>query len=123
MSFENDMTTSKNVGTQIDNDVDIFRHGTAITRSAHIDFTLTNLIPTDWGGLILQPNVIPIVSTPDDLINIIICLCKSECIRGCGCHQAWLSCSIMCLHCQGAACCIFLMVKIQIYEFTITVFK
>lgn len=66
------------------------------------------LPPTEWGwkmrGGVLLP--IPTLDQPasDELLHLLYCNCKSDCIRNCACRKAGLECTPMCGKCNGYAC-------------------
>lgn len=66
------------------------------------------LPPTEWGwkmrGGVLIP--VPTLEKPasDELLNVLYCNCKSDCIRNCACRKSGLDCTPMCGQCKGIAC-------------------
>ncbi|KAK4883812.1 hypothetical protein RN001_000083 [Aquatica leii] len=66
------------------------------------------LQPINWGWREASDMLIPVPSTiplaPNELLHLITCNCKTDCIRGCNCRKADLTCFQLCGRCRGTAC-------------------
>ncbi|GBM55372.1 hypothetical protein AVEN_120171-1 [Araneus ventricosus] len=41
---------------------------------------------------------------PEDLLSLIVCTCKVECVQNCECRKSSLNCSNLCSNCSGLGC-------------------
>ena len=64
--------------------------------------------PLEWGWKKIGEHLRPITTArpaaPQDLLSLIVCACKDECVRNCECRKSGLSCSSMCGNCSGLEC-------------------
>ena len=65
-----------------------------------------NMKKTDWGWMTKDENVVPVMTlvppTPDELLLVIRCNCKTECSTArCSCRKHSLECSPTCGQCRG----------------------
>ncbi|GBM58222.1 hypothetical protein AVEN_199705-1 [Araneus ventricosus] len=64
--------------------------------------------PLKWGWKTIGGYLRPITSThpaaPEDLLSLIFCTCKDECVQNCECRRSGLNCLNMCGNCSGLGC-------------------
>lgn len=62
----------------------------------------------DWGWQLKDRIYLPIMTkeppAPEDILNIIHCSCKGNCLSRCGCRKSGLKCSTICSGCHGNSC-------------------
>lgn len=63
---------------------------------------------TEWGWIKTHRGLEPISTTaapaPESLLKTILCKCKMNCGKMCGCRKAGLKCSVLCHNCSGESC-------------------
>ncbi|GBM55371.1 hypothetical protein AVEN_120170-1 [Araneus ventricosus] len=61
-----------------------------------------------WGWKTIGGHLRPITTThpasPEDLLSVIVCTCKDECVQNCECRKSGLNCSNMCSNCSRLGC-------------------
>ncbi|GBL81213.1 hypothetical protein AVEN_143548-1 [Araneus ventricosus] len=61
-----------------------------------------------WGWKTTGGHLRPITTThpaaPEDLLSLIVCTCKDECVQNCECRRSGLNCSNMYSNCSGLGC-------------------
>lgn len=64
--------------------------------------------PLEWGWKKIGEHLRPVTTThpaaPQELLSLIVCACKDECVRNCECRKSGLNCSSMCSNCAGLGC-------------------
>ena len=55
-------------------------------------------------GKHLRPITTASPAAPEELLSLIVCACKDECVRNCECKKSGLNCSSICGHCSGIGC-------------------
>ena len=68
-----------------------------------------HLTETQWGWkVVCSNNLFPVATndpiTPQSLLNLIFCNCKSGCSKVCRCRKASLECTAMYGQCHGVSC-------------------
>ncbi|KAG8181015.1 hypothetical protein JTE90_024763 [Oedothorax gibbosus] len=64
--------------------------------------------PLKWGwkkvGERLRPIATACPADLEELLSLIACVCKDECVRNCRCRKSGLNCSNICSNCSGLGC-------------------
>lgn len=64
--------------------------------------------PLEWGWKKIGDHLTPITTArpaaPQELLSLIMCTCKDECVRNCECRRSGLNCTSICSNCSGQAC-------------------
>lgn len=64
--------------------------------------------PLEWGWKKIGEHLRPITTVrpaaPQELLSLVVCTCKDECVRNCECRKSGLSCSSICGNCSGLGC-------------------
>ncbi|CAH1984785.1 unnamed protein product [Acanthoscelides obtectus] len=67
-----------------------------------------NKNPLEWGWKKIGEHLTPITTArpaaPQELLSLIVCAGKDECVRNCECRKSGLNCSSMCGNCLGLGC-------------------
>lgn len=67
-----------------------------------------SLKPENYGWKNVQGILYPIKmnqpAAPENILNIIVCGCKTGCGKACGCRKNGIECSTACTHCHGSSC-------------------
>jgi len=67
-----------------------------------------NKNPLEWGWKKTMKHLRPYATArpaaPQELLSLIVCACKDECVRNCECRKSGLNCSNMCGNCSGLGC-------------------
>ncbi|GBM64728.1 hypothetical protein AVEN_205925-1 [Araneus ventricosus] len=60
--------------------------------------------PLKWCWKMIGGHLRPITTTypiaPEDLLSVIVCTCKDECVQNCKCRRSGLNSSSMCSNCS-----------------------